>query len=122
MEATYAALATLSTAIKNNPNGLGSTLSSADTSNIGITDAACTENCDDVPAGTGTGTINEYTPSSGGSGLTKDEKIAVGVVVGVGGFLIILIIVLAWKLGWCCFNKGHESKSEGVEMVGTYDI
>jgi len=127
----YAALDNLKTGLSSSSSTLPPALGSMDTSNIGVSDPQCSQNC---PQNVGAGDVDptEVVPPTdptdpeppaddSSSGLSKDEKIAVGVVVGVGGFLIILAIVLAWKFGCCCFSKTTTTKSEGVEM-GTYDV
>ena len=147
MTDTYAALHAILSALITSQGSTSTTLSSAVHTNVGISDDGCGESCSDVPMGTGTGmmladatTDTDTDPNTdtgtntedGGSASDKSSDnhadIIAGVVVGVGGFLVVLAVVLiAWyKKLWCFSQKGTASKSADIEMTGigtsNYDV
>jgi hypothetical protein len=78
---------------------------------VGLTDP----NCDDVgaevgcPAGTGAHAVITAAPrpveeGGGSSGLSRDAKIAIGVCVGVGGFLLLLLLL------FCILTRRRKPK------------
>mgnify|MGYP001039043159 CR=1 FL=1 len=104
MNTTYAALSTFLTAVTTGA-AVGPLLQYVNASNIGISDAGCsaTNQCANVPQGTGTGTVVE--PESSSSRLSEGAKIGLGVGLGVGGALVIvLIVLLCWRFGVACFG------------------
>ena len=132
MAETYAAVKTIADSISSGQTSTTTTLSAAVATNVGISDDACALSCADVPKGTGTGVVEVDTDADGGSSTSgsgnNDDDIIIGVVVGVGGFLIIAAIVFfAWYKKLCCFagssGASAADKNAGIEMAETnYDI
>ena len=136
MADTYIAIDAILAGLKSSPSTAGTALSTAVPTNIGVSDDACDTSCTELPHGTGTGMVLDDTADTDTGTDTEEEvtphhsisnnhdNIIAGVVVGVGGFLIILVIVLiAWNKKLCCFadssTKSATDKGGDVEMTPT---
>jgi uncharacterized membrane protein YgcG len=70
--------------------------------------------------GSGSGADDDETKASS-KGLSQNDKIAIGVAVGVGGTLLLVVAFLSWKLQRCCFSKAPDAAKSSAENP-TYDV